>query len=160
MIHSPALSTFLLTLSAPCVGNTITIILPTSLSWWPTKTIYISHFGAGAPAYGKSTIRLFLIVGKLDAVAVANLRPADRRLAAMQPKTPPAPPISVMKSRRSLPAFAAPKRSTISMMSTEAPWTCVGVAAPRPWTARWRHLPRPELTPPLATIRAAFGVGR
>ena len=31
---------------------------------------------------------------------------------------------------------------------------------PRPWTARWRHLPRPELTPPLATIRAAFGVGR
>jgi hypothetical protein len=63
MIHSPALSTFLLTLSAPCVGNTITITLPTSLSWWPTKTIYISHFGAGAPAYGKSTIRLFLIVG-------------------------------------------------------------------------------------------------
>jgi hypothetical protein len=86
MIHSPALSTFLLTLSAPCVGNTITIILPTSLSWWPTKTIYISHFGAGAPAYGKSTIRLFLIVGSwrpwqlqtLD-VQTAALRPCSRR---------------------------------------------------------------------------------
>jgi hypothetical protein len=94
---------------------------------------------------------------KLEALAVANLRRADRRLVAMQPKTPPAQRDEVTAQ---LAGICGPETFDYLYDVDGGPWTCVGVAAPRPWTARWRHLPRPELTPPLATIRAAFGVGR
>jgi hypothetical protein len=64
---------------------------------------------------------------------------------------------SVMKSRRSLPVFARNVRLSLYVD---------GGSVRLRWSGRapsmdGKHLPRPgELTPPLATIRAAFGVGR